>query len=514
MVELGILLTFLSCLCLYFLLIISRFFIRVWWTPIRVQSKMREQGIKGPSYRFIHGTTKEINLMRIEAAKQTMELSHHILPGLQPHIYAWIKLYGKIFLQWHGTRPQLVVTELELIKEVLNNKDGTYEKTPFHNFIRVLLGDGLVLSRGDKWLKMRKLANHAFHGESLKGMVPAMIASVEMMLERWKSNPGGKNKEIDAFQEFKILTSEIISRTAFGSSYLEGEKVFELLTKMVLIISRNHYNVRIPGLKTGDEKESDKLQQEIRAIIMNMLNKRKEEQLSSPATDFLGLLVKAYNDPDRHSSITLDDLIDECKTFYVAGQETTASSLTWTVLLLAIHSEWQEKAREQVLELFGNNRTPTPDGISRLTILSMVINESLRLYPSVFHITREVQREAKLGKLILPKGTEVYIPNLAVHHDPGTWGEDAHLFKPERFADGVAKASITNNSSSSAAFLPFGLGPRNCVGVNFGITEKKIALSMILQRYRFMLSDKYVHSPAHVLTICPKHGLQIILEEL
>ncbi|CAI0462444.1 unnamed protein product [Linum tenue] len=147
---------------------------------------------------------------------------------------------------------------------------------------------------------MRKLANHAFHGESLKGMVPAMIASVEMMLERWKNNHGGNNKEIDAFQEFKILTSEIISRTAFGSSYVEGEKVFELLMKMVLIISRNHYKVRILGLRTSDENESDKLQQEIRAIIINMLNKRKEEeQLTSPATDFLGLLVKAYNGPDR-----------------------------------------------------------------------------------------------------------------------------------------------------------------------------------------------------------------------
>ncbi|CAI0462445.1 unnamed protein product [Linum tenue] len=168
---------------------------------------------------------------------------------------------------------------------------------------------------------------------------------------------------------------------------------------------------------------------------------------------------------------------------------------------------------EQVLELFGNNRTPTLDGISRLTILSMVINESLRLYPPVFHITREVQREVKLGKLILPKEIEVYIPNLAVHHDPETWGEDAHLFKPERFADGIAKAS-TAYSNSSAAFLPFGLGPRTCVGINFGITEEKIALSMILQRHRFRLSDKYVHSPAHVLTICPKHGLQIILEEL
>ncbi|CAN1794954.1 Cytochrome P450 CYP749A22 [Linum perenne] len=366
---------------------------------------MRAQGIKGPSYRFFHGNTKEIAFMRIQAAKLPMELSHHVLPRLQPHIYTWTKLYGNNFLQWYGSRAQLVVTEPELIKE------------------------------GDKWSKMRKLATHAFHGESLKVMVPAMISSVEMMLERWKT-------EIDAFEEFRILTSEIISRTAFGSSYLEGEKVFGLLMKMVSIISRNHYKVRIPGLqslfRTGDEHESAVIQQEIKSIIINMVSKRKEENSTSSATDFLGMLLKAYTDPDRSNSITLDDLVDECKTFYVAGHETTTSSLTWT--------------------------------------LTMIINESLRLYPPVFHVSR--------------------------------WGEDAQLFKPERFAEGVVA------KGSSGTFLPFGMGARNCVGMNFAITEEKIALSMILQRYRFRLSDKYVHSPAQVLTSCPKHGLQIVLEKL
>ncbi|CAN1794948.1 Cytochrome P450 CYP749A22 [Linum perenne] len=490
----------------------------LWLTPIRVQSQMRAQGIKGPSYRFFHGNTKEIAFMRIQAAKLPMELSHHVLPRLQPHIYTWTKLYGNNFLQWYGSRAQLVVTEPELIKEVLNCRDGAFEKIGFQDFIRDLLGDGLVLSRGDKWSKMRKLATHAFHGESLKVMVPAMISSVEMMLERWeKNNPDGGKTEIDAFEEFRILTSEIISRTAFGSSYLEGEKVFGLLMKMVSIISRNHYKVRIPGLhfpcrslfRTGDEHESAVIQQEIKSIIINMVSKRKEENSTSSATDFLGMLLKAYTDPDRSNSITLDDLVDECKTFYVAGHETTTSSLTWTVLLLALHSEWQDKAREQVVKLFGKDTTPTPDGISRLSILTMIINESLRLYPPVFHVSRRVERDVRLGgKLMLSKGTEVYIPNLAVHHDTGTWGEDAQLFKPERFAEGVVA------KGSSGTFLPFGMGARNCVGMNFAITEEKIALSMILQRYRFRLSDKYVHSPAQVLTSCPKHGLQIVLEKL
>ncbi|CAN1795307.1 Cytochrome P450 CYP749A22 [Linum perenne] len=515
--QLGVtLLIFISsCLCSYLVLIIISFFNRAWWTPIRIQSRMRSQGIKGPPYRFFHGNTTEIFQMRSQSTETPMELSHHIFPRLLPHVYSWTKLYGKNYLQWYGSRAQLVVTEPELIKEVLTSRNGDYEKEAFSAFMRDLIGDGLVVSRGEKWVKMRRLANHAFHGESLKGMVPAVIASVEMMLERWKNlNPEGGRKEIEAYQEFRLLTSEIISRTAFGSSYMEGEKVFELLKKMVLLISRNQFKVRIPGLstflRTGDEHESAVLQQDIKSTIMNMVAKREQENTStSSATDFLGLLLKAYTDTDTKNSITLDDMVDECKTFYVAGHETTTSSLTWTVFLLAVHSEWQEKAREQVVQLFGKDKSPTPDGISRLSILTMIINESLRLYPPFFHVSRKVERhQVRLGSggLQIPKGTEVYIPFLAVHHGTETWGEDAQLFRPERFTEGISKAS-TN-------FLPFGLGPRTCVGMNFAITQEKIAIAMILQRYRFTLSDKYVHSPTQVLNSCPRYGLQIVLEKL
>ncbi|XP_021619713.1 cytochrome P450 CYP749A22 isoform X2 [Manihot esculenta] len=503
----------LGCLCLFLLLILGKFLYTEWWTPIFIQSLMRSQGIKGPSYRFLHGNTKEITNMRNETMKNPMELSHHVLPRIQPHIYSWIKLYGMNFLLWYGTRAQLTVTEPELVKEILNSKEEAYCKKGFQEYIKKLLGDGLVLSSGKKWLKMRKLANHAFHGESLKSMVPAMVESVEVMLKRWGHH---EEKEIDVFQEFKVLTSEIISRTAFGSSYLEGEKIFDMLKKMTTIIARNHYKVRIPGikfLKTKDEVEMDKLEEEIRDTIINMVKKREEAammgELDSYGNDFLGLLVQAYNEEDKNMKISIDDLIDECKNFYVAGQETTASSLTWLVFLLAIHTDWQDKARKEVLQLFGQ-QNPTADGVAKLKTMSMIINESLRLYSPVFHITREVQKEVKLGKLTIPANMETHIPTLALHTDHQIWGEDALIFKPERFADGVAKA--TNNSISS--FVPFGLGARTCVGLNFAITEEKIALSMILQHFRFTLSPTYVHSPVQILTVCPQHGVQIILEAL
>ncbi|KDP35176.1 hypothetical protein JCGZ_10710 [Jatropha curcas] len=448
-----------------------------------------------------------------------MELSHQVFPTVLPHFHSWMKLYGKNFLRWQGPQAYLVFSEPnELVKEIFNNRDGAFPKPEPDNYTKKLIGEGIGTTRiPEKWLKLRKLSNHAFHAECLKSMIPAMITSVEMMLEKWRHNEG---KEIEVFQEFKVLASEIISRTAFGSSYLEGQRIFDMINQLTLIIGRNRYRIRIPGIrnlvKTWDDIESEKIDQEIRDSIMNMIKKREEAAMMSQSngfgTDFLGLLLKAHhdnNDPDQTKRLSVEEMIDECKTFYVVGHETTATSFTWTVFLLAIHTDWQDKARKEVLELFGQ-QSPSSDGLSKMKLVSMIINEALRLYPPVLSIPKAVQRQVRLGKLVLPANIVIEIPVIALHHDPEIWGEDVYLFKPERFAEGLAKA--TNNNLN--AYLPFSLGPRSCVGYNFAITETKIALSMILQHYRFTLSPTYVHSPVNRLTVCPQHGMQIMLHPL
>ncbi|CAN1152320.1 Cytochrome P450 CYP749A22 [Linum perenne] len=487
---------------------LCRFLNQVWLRPIRIQSAMASQGIKGPRYRFLLGNTKEINDMITEAVNNPMEISHQMLPRIMPHVHSWTQIYGMNFLNWYGTRPQLVVTDPELVKEVLINREGTYPKKFIQSYAEKFLGNGLLTSEGEKWVKTRKLANQAFHGDCLKAMIPAMVTSVEAMLQRWGLMEDVK--EIDVFPEFKILSSEVISRTAFGSSYEEGRNVFGMLMKLGIIVNRNNFKVGIPGIKSSDDIESDKLQKDIKEGIIKLIRKREDGTSGSGksyGTDFLGSLLNAYHDSDVSRKITVDDLIDECKSFYVAGHETVTSSLTWTVLLLAIHTDWQDKAREEVLQMF-EQRNPSLDGVSRLKIMAMIVNESLRLYPPAFNLTREVARETKLGKFILPAKMALSLPILAVHNNPILWGEDCHLFKPERFADGVAKATKYD------AFLPSGFGPRTCVGMNFAAAETKIALSMLLQRYKLALSPSYVHAPVHMLTICPKHGLPILLQPL
>ncbi|KAE8673289.1 CYP749A22 protein [Hibiscus syriacus] len=345
-------------------------------------------------------------------------------------------------------------------------------------------------------------------------MIPEMIVSVEIMLQSWKHHQG---KEIEVFEEFRLLTADIISRTAFGSSYLEGKNIFDMTKKYSDIIRKNVFKIRLPGIseicKTSDEIEADKLLSLMRNSVMGIVEKREEKvklgDRDDFGNDFLGLLLQAYHDVDENKRILVQDLIDECKTFYISGQETSNSLISWTVLLLAIHTDWQDKAREEVIRLFGH-QNPHPNDLSKLNTITMIINEALRLYPPALVFVRKCEREVSLGKLIVPANLHLFISNLVVHRDAGIWGDNAHLFKPERFSEGVAKA--TNNNV--AAYFPFGIGPRTCVGFNFATMVAKVVLTMILQRYRFTLSPAYVHSPVLNSLLVPQHGIQVILHAL
>ncbi|PRQ39035.1 putative cytochrome P450 [Rosa chinensis] len=504
----GVSCTFLLLLALIFIKIVHK----LWWTPTRTKRFMASQGIRGPSYRLIHGNNKEISNMLKEAMSRPIpNLSHDVLSAVQPHIHSWTKSYGKNYLQWYGLQPVLVITEPELGKEILNNKDRVYTKQKPSIYVKKLFGDGISMAEGEKWSKLRKISNHAFHGDSLK---VNMIASAETMLEGWKKHEG---KEIEVCEHFRLLTSEVISRTAFGSSYLEGKNIFDMLMKLSSVIFKNAHKLRVPGIskfyKTSDEKESEKLEKGIGDTILEIVKKREREAVTgeegSFGTDFLGLLLKASHATNDKQRISVNELVEECKTFYFAGQETNNSLLVWTVFLLALHPEWQEEARKEVLQLFGK-KTPNPDGLAKLKTMSMIINESLRLYPPAIALVRRVDKEVKMGNLIIPANVELLVSILALHHEPQFWGQEVKHFKPERFSKGVASA--TNNNM--AAFLPFGMGPRTCVGLNFATIEAKIALSMILQRYSFTLSPAYVRSPFQFLTVRPQHGLQVILHSV
>jgi PHYB activation tagged suppressor 1 len=141
--------------------------------------------------------------------------------------------------------------------------------------------------------------------------------------------------------------------------------------------------------------------------------------------------------------------------------------------------------------------------------MGMVLNESLRLYPPVVALIRQAGQDMKLGNLSVPGGTQLLFPIIALHHDPSLWGDNAKEFDPERFCDGVSKAA-----KHPMAFMPFGMGPRICVGQNFAVLQAKLILAMILQRFSFSLSPTYTHAPIPVVFLQPQFGAQMVMTPL
>ncbi|XP_019708707.1 cytochrome P450 CYP72A616 isoform X2 [Elaeis guineensis] len=351
-------------------------------------------------------------------------------------------------------------------------------------------------------------------------MSPTFYTCCDELIKRWDMHIRLQGScELDVWPEFQGLTGDVISRTAFGSSFKEGRRIFQLLEEQAELGIQVIQNIYIPGYRfvpTKTNKRMKEIHREIWALLSRMIEHRERSMRKEGATDddLLRLLMESnfrYSQEQggsKNTGMTKDDVIEECKLFYFAGHETTSVLLTWTIVVLGMHPSWQARAREEVLQIFGKNK-PDFDGLSQLKIATMILYEVLRLYPPLSAVVRETYKKMKLGDFSFPPGVQLYLPILLIHHDPAFWGEDASEFNPERFASGVSKAS-----KIQGAFLPFGWGPRICVGQSFAMMEAKMALAIILQNFSFEPSPSYAHAPYTVVTIHPQYGAQMILHRL
>ncbi|XP_048442853.1 cytochrome P450 CYP72A219-like isoform X1 [Pyrus x bretschneideri] len=489
----------------------------LWLRPKKLERYLRQQGLTGNSYRFYTGDMKEISTMIKQAYSKPVSLSHDIAPRVVPFDYQLVNTCGKNSFVWMGPTPRVNITDPEDLKTFLTKMDD-FPKPKANPLIK-LLATGIALYEGEKWAKHRRIINPVFHLEKLKRMLPEFYQSCSEMIVEWESLMLKEGScELDVWPYFQNMTADVISRTAFGSSYKEGRKIFELLKEQAQLAIKVIRSVYIPGarfLPTKINMKMKEIDREIRALLMGIINKREDAIRAGEATkdDLLGVLMESnLSEIKEHGNnkkvgMSMHDVIEECKLFYFAGQETTSVLLVWTMVLLGQYQNWQDRAREEILQVFGSNK-PEFDEIIHLKVVTMILHEVLRLYPAVTVMTRTTIKETQLSKYSLPAGVEVALPTLLVHHDKQLWGDDAHEFKPERFSEGVLKAT-----KNKFIYFPFGGGPRNCIGQTFAMVEVKLALSLILQHFTFELSPSYAHAPSLNLTLQPLFGAHIILHK-
>uniref|UniRef100_A0ACD5UML0 Uncharacterized protein n=1 Tax=Avena sativa TaxID=4498 RepID=A0ACD5UML0_AVESA len=468
----------------------SRLLDLLWWHPRRLERALRAQGLRGTSYRFLVGDLMDYVRRSREARSKSIPLrSHNIAPLVAPLLHDIVQEHGTTCLSWYAMFPKVTISDPDLTKEVLSDKFGHFEK-PNSPALSRLLGGGFASYKGEKWVKHRRIINPAFHLEKLKIMLPAI----------WMSSQSSK------------LTGDVISRTAFGSNYLEGARIFQLQSEQLERIIAGSLKIGIPCylyLPTKNNRKMHQINREIESIVHGLIGKRRQAMQGENAKDdLLSLMLESNMRNSNGQSIlgmTVEEVVEECKMFYFAGTETTSILLTWTMIVLSMHPEWQDRAREEAVGLFGKNKLEHED-LSGLKTVTMVLYEVLRLYSPAVAFFRKTYKEMEIGGITYPAGVLIELPLLLMNHDPEIWGSDVHEFRPERFTNGISKAS-----KNPGAFLPFGWGPRVCIAQQFALTEAKMALCMILRSFEFELGQSYTHAVDNTKLMRPLHGAQIKL---
>lgn len=407
--------------------------------------------------------------------------------------------YGDVVPVRFGPRRVLLLYHPDAIEEVLVTRSRDFVKSPGVRVMRLLLGDGLLLSEGDFWLRQRRLVQPAFHRQRVAAYGEVMTAYATRRLADWK-----EGDVLDVHDEMMSLTQAIVAKTLFDAEV--SDEAHEVGTASHVLMQ--YFGARLGSLlsllpswvPTPATVRARRAVRRLDRVVYRMIASRRRN--AEDRGDLLSILLQAQ-DADDGTGMTDRQVRDEVMTLFMAGHETTAVALSWTWYLLAQHPEVDGRLAEELRTVVGA-RAPTAADLPRLPYTEMVVTEAMRLYPPAYGIGREAAKSTEVAGHPLAAGVIVILPTWVVQRDP-RWFEEPEAFRPERWQGDRARRL------PRYAYFPFGGGPRQCIGNGFAMMEACLLLAAIAQRFRLTLVPGQRVTPTPYVTLRPEPGIRMLL---
>jgi cytochrome P450 len=388
----------------------------------------------------------------------------------------------------------VLVSSPSLIEQVLVTDNRKFHKNDLLQLLRPALGNGLLLSEGEFWLRQRRLAQPAFHADRVARYGTVMVDYTRRMTDGWRD---GETREIH--RDLMGLTMDIVAKVLFGAEMNGREtEVGAAIGDLLEGFASASGGYPLPAwIPTPARRRTRRAVASLDSLIYPIIQARRATD--GEADDLLAMLLAARDDDGQ--PMTDQQLRDEITTLFAAGHETTAVALTWTFHLLGRHPEIERRLHAELDEVLPQ-RPPTTEDLPALRFTEGVVLESMRLYPPAWVIGRKALEDLEVGGYLIKRGTNISMSQWVVHRDPRNF-ERPLEFDPDRWRDGLA------DRLPRFAWFPFGGGQRRCIGASFAMTEAVLLLATIVQRWRLEPVSAGPIGTQPMLTLRPKGGVQM-----
>ncbi|XP_028367309.1 cytochrome P450 4B1-like isoform X1 [Phyllostomus discolor] len=441
--------------------------------------------------------------------------------GSLDKVVSWAHEFPHAHPLWYGQfLGFLNIYEPEYAKAVYSRGDP---KAPdVYDFFLPWIGKGLLVLQGPKWFQHRKLLTPGFHYDVLKPYTMVFAESTNAMLDKWEEK-ARENKSFDIFGDVGHMALDTLMKCTFGkghsslshrdSNYYEAVKDLTLLMQQRIESFQYHndfiYRLTAHGRRflRACQVAHDHTDQVIRERKAALEDEKEQEKIQNRRhLDFLDILLGARDE----SGIKLSDrdLRAEVDTFMFEGHDTTTSGISWFLYCMALYPEHQHRCREEICQILGSRDSFQWEDLAKMNYLTMCIKESLRLYPPVPQVYRQLSKPVTfVDGRTLPAGSLISLHIYALHRNSAVW-PDPEVFDPLRFSpENVA-------GRHPFAFIPFSAGPRNCIGQQFAMNEMKVVTALCLRRFEFALDPLRPPIKLLQLILCSKNGIYLHLSPL